>query len=127
MILDDLKEYLDGSGVSEGAKVFLNYDAATAREDVVVLMLCGSSVSDVGEKAVVRVSVKCTLMQDAERIAHGVFDLFYPKKQYQRLMDICGSKMYILAGGVPFYSHRDESGRHCFVFDLNIVRGRAGD
>lgn len=127
MILDDLKKYLDDANISEGASIFLNYDASCAREKVILFLHSGSAVSDVGEKANVRIVVKSRLMQDAERIAHKVFDLFYPKKQYQRLMDIGSSKMYIQAGGIPFYSHRDESGRHCYVFDLNIVRGRVQD
>lgn len=124
MILDDLKDYLDRSGVVEGVNVFLNYDASCAREDVVLFLHNGSGVSDVGEKISVRICSKSAMMQVAQSVAHKVFELFYPKKQYQRLMDIGGSKMYILASGIPFYSHRDESGRHCYVFDLNIVRAR---
>ena len=120
MILEDLKNYM--SQTVEDTAVYLNYDSSIKREDAVLLWLNASSVSDVGEKAAVRVVVKCGLMQDAMTLSEKLYNLFYPPKQYQKLMDINGSKMYIAAGGLPVYTNCDESGRHCFSFDLNIVR-----
>lgn len=122
MILDDLKNYM--SPQTGETPVYLNYDSSTSRKDAVVLWQNASSASDIGEKAVVRVIVKCILMQDAISLSNKLYNLFYPPKQYQRLININGSKMYVNTGGVPFYTNCDESGRHCYAFDINIVRGR---
>lgn len=122
MILEDLKKHIDSS-VGD-TKVYLNYDSSAKRDDVVLLWQNASTVSDVGEKASVRVIVKCRLMEDAMRLSNELFNAFYPAKQYQQLMNINGTLMYITASGVPFYTNCDESGRHCYVFDLNITCGR---
>ena len=53
MILEDLKNYM--SQTVEDTAVYLNYDSSIKREDAVLLWLNASSVSDVGEKAAVRV------------------------------------------------------------------------
>lgn len=124
MILDDLAEHLKQSEIAHGCSIFKNYDSSSEKKDAVVMHLSGSSVSDVGEKASVRVIVKSLLMQNAAVISGEIYELFYPRKQYQKLMDINGSLMYILASGTPYYSHRDESGRHNYIFDLSVVRAR---
>lgn len=122
MILEDLKKHIDSS-VGD-TKVYLNYDSSAKRDDVVLLWQNASTVSDVGEKTSVRVIVKCRLMEDAMRLSNDLFNAFYPAKQYQQLMNINGTLMYITASGVPFYTSCDESGRHCYVFELNITCGR---
>ena len=125
MLLDDFKKYLDDSGRAEGMNIFLNYDSSQSKDAAVVLQLTASSVSDIGEKALLRVTVKSELMRQAQQTAGNIYNLFYPEKQYQQIMNINGVRMYISGAGVPYYLNRDASGRHCFVFDLNIVKGRS--
>ncbi len=125
MLLDDFKKYLDDSGRAEGMNIFLNYDSSQSKDAAVVLQLAASSVSDIGEKALLRVTVKSELMRQAQQTACNIYNLFYPEKQYQQIMDINGVRMYISGAGIPYYSNKDASGRHCFVFDLNIVKGRS--
>ena len=125
MLLDDFKKYLDDSGKAEGMNIFLNYDSSQSKDAAVVLQLAASSVSDIGEKTLLRVTVKSELMRQAQQTAGNIYNLFYPEKQYQQIMNINGVRMYISGAGVPYYLNRDASGRHCFVFDLNIVKGRS--
>lgn len=116
-LLEDLKNHLKDNGV----KTQINFNFSSEKnENCVVLWQYDGTPNMVARNAKVQITVKNSNMKKAEDLADLIFDILYPIDQFKKAIEINGKLMHIQPIQEPFYNEKDASGRHCFVFNVNI-------
>lgn len=119
MLLEDIKAHLNANGID--APIYYNW--ATEKQNAnecIILWLYDGTPNMVARNAKVQITVKNKDMQKAEKMSDLIFAMLYPVGQYKKVIDINGQKMHIKPLQEPFYNEKDQTERHCYVFNINI-------
>lgn len=118
-LLQELKTHLTNKGIK--APIYLNWatEKATAGACVVLWQYDGTP-NMVARNAKVQITVKDKDMKKAEEMSDSIYSILYPIDQYMKVIDINGQNMHIQPIQEPFYNGKDDSGRNCYVFNINV-------
>lgn len=116
-LLEDLKNHLINNGITDN--IYLNF-SSPSNDNVIVLWLCEGMSKDIGRNAKVQFIVKNVDMALAEQTIERIFNIVYPKDQFQKTIIINGTRMRIKPIQEPFYNLMDENNRHTYVFNALI-------
>ena len=121
MILEDLKAHL----ISNGIELPINFNYSSEKnEDCINLWLYDGTPNMVARNAKVQITVKMSDMKEAGSMADSIYDILYPIGQYKKVLYVNGKGMHIRPLQEPFYNDKDDNGRHCYVFNINVDYGR---
>lgn len=104
--------------------IYQNFATEKANENCVILWHYDGTPNSLGRNAKVQITVKNIEMLEAEKMAVLIFDMLYPKGQFQKVIEINGKNMQIRPLQEPFYNEKDQANKHCYVFNVNIDYSR---
>lgn len=122
-ILEDLKAYLTYTGASFG-DIYFNHTEPVKENCVCLWQYDGIYVAQ-GLRPQVQVMVKNYSMQQAENQIYEIYDRIKGNRTYQKTVEVNGKTMLITPKQSPFYLNKDESGRHIYVFNIDIITKRS--
>nr|DAF65608.1 MAG TPA: hypothetical protein [Caudoviricetes sp.] len=118
-ILDDLKAHLNNNGVN--APIYFNYSSESSKaQECINLWLYDGTPNMLGRNSRVQITCKCADMQKSQNMADLIYSILYPVGQYNKSIEINGKRMNLKPIQEPFYNEKDQSNRHCYVFNVNI-------
>lgn len=124
MVLEILRDYIVENTDIQANSIYFNYTEAV-KDDCVILWHYDGIFTDIGERPQVQIMVKSTNMQLAKSRAYAIYDTIYPVGQFQKVMEIQDKVLFIQPKQSPFYLEKDESNRHIYVFNLDIIKKRS--
>jgi hypothetical protein len=122
LILDDLKSFITEKNIADAESIKFDYDGSIG-ENCIVLWKNGSQPCDLAHRPTIQVTVKNTDLSVSRLVSEEIFKALYPDEQYQKSIQINGKTMHVQVIKEPFYLEKDESGRHCYVFNVAIIHG----
>lgn len=118
-LLQDLKAHLKNNGIT--CPIYENFGTEKANAGAsVVLWKYDGTPNMVARNAKVQITVKNPNMLESEKTADLIYSILYPIGQYKKAIEINGKSMQIRPLQEPFYNEKDQTGRHCYVFNINI-------
>lgn len=120
-ILNDIKTFISQNNIVESSQIAFNFDDCNLSDNIIILSYNGGKYNDVAKNTTVSFLIKNTSMRDAESICNAVFELFCPPKQYEKPLFVNCKPMLVKPSILPTYKEKEQSGRHVFTFDLNII------
>jgi hypothetical protein len=122
-LLEDIKAHIYLNGIK--APVYFNF--ATEKQNAnecIILWQYDGTPNMIARNAKIQITVKNKDMVKAEKMAVLIFDILYPIGQYKKAIEINGELMHITPLQEPFYNEKDQMGRHCYVFNINVDYSR---
>lgn len=121
-LLEDLKAHLETNKI----KLPINFNfSSETNEDCVVLWHYDGTPNMVARNAKIQITVKMADMKECESLSDSIYSILYPVGQYKKAIEINGKWMQIRPLQEPFYNEKDQNGRHCYVFNINVDYDRS--
>lgn len=120
-LLEDLQAHLESNGI----ELPINFNFSSERnEDCIVLWQYDGTPNMLARNAKIQITVKMEDMKAAEEMSDLIYSILYPIDQYKKVIEINGKNMHIRPLQEPFYNEKDQNGRHCYVFNVNVDYSR---
>ena len=120
-LLEDLKAHL----VNNGITLPINFNfSSEMNEDCIVFWHYDGTPNMVARNAKIQITVKMQDMRECEEVSNLIYSILYPVGQYKKVLYVNGKGMHIEPLQEPFYNLKDDNGRHCYVFNINVEYSR---
>lgn len=120
-LLEDLHAHLENNGIE--LPISFNF-SSERNEDCVVLWHYDGTPNMVARNAKIQITTKMEDLKAAEEMSDLIYSILYPIDIYKKVIEINGKNMHIRPLQEPFYNGKDQNGRHCYVFNVNIDYSR---
>lgn len=123
MILDDLKNFIVTNNIAEEDSIKYDYDSSKG-EDVCVMTLYDSVPCDLAMRSGIRFSIKFSDLSLSRGKCFDLYNLLFPKDNFQKAIVINGKTMHLKLNKGPYYTGKDQSKRHGYVLDITVTYNR---
>lgn len=127
-ILEIIKKHLENN-INGIDNIYFNFQP-DVKGNCVILWQYDGIQTDVGLRPQVQISVKNKSMATAESTIMSIYDIIYPKGQFEKTITVevdsnTTETLKIVPRQSPFYLEKDENGRHIYVFNIDCIMKRS--
>ena len=122
-ILEIIKTHIQNN-IQNTGDIYFNFQP-DVKGDCIILWQYDGIQTDVGIRPQVQISVKNKNMQTAENLIMAIYDIIYPKGQFEKNITISDEVLKIVPRQSPFYLEKDDNNRHIYVFNIDCIMKRS--
>lgn len=123
MILDDIKSFITQNGIINTDCIKYDYDCLHG-EDVCILNLYDNSPSDLALCSGIKLIAKFKDLNTARQTSFALYNLFFPKDNFQKAITINGKIMHAKLNKGPCFLEKDQSKRYIYLLDITVIHNR---